>query len=65
MPEMGGLSFVETLKEKEMPVPVIILTGHPLNNDLQNLATDGWSIHWIQKPISLPKLAQSVADALQ
>ncbi len=65
MPEMGGISFVETLKQKETPVPVIILTGHPLNNDLQNLATDEWPIHCIQKPISLPKLAQSVADALK
>lgn len=65
MPEMGGAAFVEILKGKAQPIPVIILTGHPLDTNLTNLSGEGWSIHWLQKPISLPKLAQSVANALK
>ena len=64
MPEMGGVAMVEALTTNGLDIPVIILTGHPLNNDLNRLDAYGFPISWIQKPISLPMLAQSVAKAL-
>ncbi len=65
MPQMGGIALVEALQEIGLSIPVIILTGHPLNNDLTQLENQDFPISWIQKPISLPKLAQSVSKALK
>ena len=64
MPEMGGIMLVEALQEIGLSAPVIILTGHPLNNDLNKLKSDGISVQWIQKPITLPKLAETVTNMM-
>lgn len=64
MPEMGGIALIEALHEIGLTIPVIVLTGHPLNNNLNSLNEKGLAIQWIQKPISLPNLAKAVAKTL-
>jgi two-component system cell cycle sensor histidine kinase/response regulator CckA len=64
MPEMGGRPLLHALRERDPAVRVILLTGHPLDErefeDLHALGLRGWML----KPLSLEKLAQTVAEAL-
>ncbi len=67
MPGMGGIALFQTLRAKErhlpLQIPVILLTGHPMNEELDELHMQGLSA-WLTKPPSLEQLAQAIADAL-
>ncbi|MCB0035146.1 MAG: PAS domain S-box protein, partial [Anaerolineales bacterium] len=61
MPEMGGIALLEAIHEKEIDVPVVLMTGHPLRqdvNDLRKLGLQGWFL----KPPDLVELAHFLAD---
>jgi two-component system, cell cycle sensor histidine kinase and response regulator CckA len=63
MPEMGGKALFHTLRERGWSTPVILLTGHPMEKELEALRTQGLSA-WLSKPPGLKRLAQAVSDAL-
>jgi signal transduction histidine kinase len=63
MPEMGGIALFHALKEKDLHVPMVLLTGHPADGTLDDLRAQGLSA-WISKPPSLEQLAQAVTQAL-
>jgi two-component system cell cycle sensor histidine kinase/response regulator CckA len=64
MPEMGGKALFQALKERGSNVKVAMLTGHPMDEELEDLRAQGL-IGWITKPPSLEQLAQMVARALK
>jgi len=64
MPQMGGIALLQTLKQSGLTVPVVLLTGHPLDKELEELRAQGMS-GWLFKPPSLEQLAKVVARALE
>ncbi len=64
MPGMGGMALFRTLRERGCRTPVILLTGHPIKKDLDELWAQGLSA-WLTKPPHIEHLAQAVADALR
>jgi two-component system, cell cycle sensor histidine kinase and response regulator CckA len=63
MPVMGGQALFHALQELNPQVKIILLTGHSLDGDLQQLVAGG--IHgWMRKPPRLEELASTVAAAL-
>ena len=63
MPGMGGIELLQALKERGLAVRVVMLTGHPLEEELESLRAQGMS-DWLFKPPSLEQLAEVVARAL-
>jgi PAS domain S-box-containing protein len=64
MPGMGGIPLFHALRQKGWQTPVILLTGHPMEKELQALRAQGLST-WLPKPPSLERLAQAVDEALR
>lgn len=62
MPEMGGRDLVQALRARGLNKPVLILSGHPPDSLAGDLQATG--IVWLQKPLTLERLARSVAEAL-
>lgn len=63
MPDMGGIALFHTLKEKGYSVPVILMSGHPMQEELQKLQAEGL-LAWILKPLNLRQLAETIAQVL-
>jgi PAS domain S-box-containing protein len=64
MPKVGGMALIRALQEREPTVPIVLLTGHPLKEqEFENLRTSSLK-DWVLKPVSLEKLTQIVAKAL-
>ncbi len=64
MPEMGGIALLHALRQRGTGVKVVMLTGHPMEDKLENLRAQGMT-DWLPKPPGMAKLAQVVAQALQ
>jgi len=64
MPEMGGIALFHALSKRGWQTPVILLTGHPMDKELEALQNQGLSA-WLTKPPNLERLAQAIADALR
>lgn len=64
MPVMGGIALFHALRERGWRTPVILLTGHPLGEELEGLRAQGLSA-WLQKPPNLEQLARAVDGALR
>ncbi len=63
MPGMGGLTLLKQLREKGWQTPMILITGHPMEKELEELRSQKLSA-WLTKPPSIDQLAQALADAL-
>jgi two-component system capsular synthesis sensor histidine kinase RcsC len=64
MPEMSGKALTQALHQHTPKVPVIIMSGHPLDSESEDLHKMGIQ-YWIQKPPNLENLAQTLAKALK
>jgi len=64
MPEMGGQALFHALRQRGLALPMVMLTGHPMEKELKNLRAQGLS-GWLLKPLSVEQLAQVVARALE
>jgi CheY-like chemotaxis protein len=51
------------MRQRGMMVPVAMLTGHPLEDELEGLRAHGM-VDWLPKPVSLEQLAEMVAKTL-
>lgn len=60
MPEMGGKALFQALQQRSLTVPVMILSGHPMEAELHALQTQGLA-GWLLKPIGTEELAAAVA----
>ncbi len=68
MPEMGGIELLREMKRCGMTTRLVLITGHPLKQELENLKADGASAlvaDWLMKPVDFETLARAVARALQ
>jgi PAS domain S-box-containing protein len=63
MPSMGGLELVRRLVEVQPAMGVLLLTGHPLSQEVRDAAPPN-VVGWILKPPSLEQLADAVSQAL-
>ncbi len=63
MPIMGGIALLHALRERGAEVGVVMLTGHPMEKEMDSLRACGM-IDWAPKPPSLERLAEVVADGL-
>jgi two-component system cell cycle sensor histidine kinase/response regulator CckA len=63
MPEMGGQALFHALRQRGLALPVVMLSGHPLENELEDLQAQGLA-GWLLKPPDLEQLAQLLARAL-
>jgi PAS domain S-box-containing protein len=63
MPEMGGVALLHALRQRGLEVPMVMLTGHPLQRELEELRALGLT-DWLPKPPGLGQLAETVAWAL-
>jgi len=43
MPVMGGIALVHTLRQQGWETPVILLTGHPMGEELDEMSEKNWS----------------------
>jgi signal transduction histidine kinase/ActR/RegA family two-component response regulator len=63
MPEMGGLALQQALRQQAITVPIVFLSGHPM--DLDPLASEDDALTaWLQKPVNLESLARLLARIL-
>ena len=64
MPGLGGAQFRKALKERMPDLPVLITTGHELEDEEQrDLLSDVAGL--LKKPVSLMEMAQTVRKALR
>ena len=64
MPEMGGQALFQSLRQRGLNLPVVILTGHLMENELENLKAQGLT-GWLFKPPDMEQLAELLARALK
>ncbi|MBN2389275.1 MAG: response regulator [Anaerolineae bacterium] len=63
MPSMGGMALVAALRERQWDKPVLLVTGHPLYDELAALQHT-FPVDWITKPPTVDMLAVKVARML-
>jgi PAS domain S-box-containing protein len=63
MPEMSGVALLRALREAEIDIPVVMMTGHPLEQTL-DILQEQEIVDWITKPPSLERLSIAIARGL-
>jgi two-component system cell cycle sensor histidine kinase/response regulator CckA len=63
MPEMGGQALFHAMRQRGLTLPVVMLSGHPMKNELESQQRQGLA-GWLLKPPSPEQLAQLLAQAL-
>jgi len=63
MPAMGGTLLTQRLHEINPQARVILMTGYPLG-ETGGKRADAGVVAWLQKPLSLDRLAEVVEGAL-
>jgi PAS domain S-box-containing protein len=64
MPEMGGQALLHAMRAQGLTLPVVILSGHPMDSELDALQAKGLA-GWLTKPVNESQLAQMLAQVLQ
>lgn len=63
MPDMNGIEMMETLRDRKLNVPVIIMTAHSSVQTAVEAMSLG-AFHYLQKPINLEEMRVLIAKAL-
>jgi DNA-binding NtrC family response regulator len=63
MPELGGIALAQALCEQNPAVKVVAMTGYPLGPEARARLAQNTTT-WVQKPLSLRQLAQTINQAL-
>jgi CheY-like chemotaxis protein len=63
MPEMGGQALFHALRQRGLEMPMLMLSGHPMQNELEKLQAQGLA-GWMLKPPDMGKLSHLLAQAL-
>jgi len=63
MPEMGGQALFHAMQQRSLGLPVVMLSGHPMENELETLQAQGLA-GWMLKPPSEEQLSQLLARVL-
>ncbi|HQY93208.1 PAS domain S-box protein, partial [Caldilinea sp.] len=64
MPDMGGMALVDAMRTDHSNLPVVLMSGHPLDEDQENLRALGVTA-WLLKPCSMTELAHMLARTLR
>jgi two-component system cell cycle sensor histidine kinase/response regulator CckA len=64
MPVMGGEALLAAIQARGLSVPVVMLSGYPLEGELAGLKARGLA-GWLLKPVSRDQLAGLVAQVLK
>jgi CheY-like chemotaxis protein len=65
MPHMGGIDLLRNLRRRGHWMPVLLMSGHPMQSDqLTDLHNSG-QIAWLRKPFEIEELARTVAALLE
>lgn len=64
MPEMGGLAFLKALREENRELPVVVMSGYPLDEDGAGRLPEGVA-GFLSKPLNLMEVAQTLARAVK
>jgi two-component system, cell cycle sensor histidine kinase and response regulator CckA len=64
MPDMGGMTLLQTIRQRGLTMPFLILTGHPREAKQQQSRQTQELAGWLLKPIGAEELATAVARAL-
>jgi two-component system cell cycle sensor histidine kinase/response regulator CckA len=64
MPEMGGQALFHALRQRGLTLPVVMLSGHPMESELVSLQAQGLA-GWLLKPPSMEQLARLLDRALK
>ena len=62
MPEMSGIDLFRTMYEQGSVIPMVLMSGHTMGQEMELLQTDGL-IGWLPKPPNIEALAQLLASA--
>lgn len=63
MPDIGGVALAHALRDQCVSVPVVLMSGHPLDDELLSLQNAGVAA-WLPKPCTVERLAQTIAASL-
>ncbi|KAA3661773.1 MAG: response regulator [Chloroflexi bacterium] len=63
MPGIGGVELLETLRQKDIEIPFVLMSGYIPEEELAYLKNQGVA-DWLQKPLRLGQLAEVVAKVL-
>ena len=63
MPGMNGRATLAAMREVDPGVPVLLMSGHAMNEEIQGLLDSG-ARGFLTKPYSVSSLARSLADAI-
>jgi CheY-like chemotaxis protein len=61
--ECGFVKPLYDMRQQGLTIPIVLLTGHPLDKDFDDPQTRG-SSEWLLKPPDLENLAQTIARLL-
>ncbi|MBN1876210.1 MAG: response regulator [Anaerolineae bacterium] len=64
MPEMGGQALFYAMQQRGLMIPVVMLSGHPMEDELQSLQAQGLA-GWLFKPPDMAQLSQLLAQVLR
>ncbi len=64
MPGMGGIELAQALQSRTPAIKIVAITGYPLEMEAKELLATG-IVDWLQKPLKLEQLAQTVNRSLQ
>ena len=64
MPEMNGVELLETLQERSLDVPVIIMTAHSSVQTAVEAMRQG-AFHYLQKPVNLEEMRALLEKAIE
>ncbi|MEM7331271.1 MAG: ATP-binding protein [Chloroflexota bacterium] len=63
MPKISGIEFAKFMIERDSKIPIILVTGHPLTNELENLHLPN-IVQILQKPLEIATLSSAIYAAL-
>lgn len=63
MPEIGGKELLETIQQWGLRLPVVILSGHPMEAEAQ-MVKSHYAAGWLLKPFDFQQLANMLAQVL-
>jgi PAS domain S-box-containing protein len=64
MPEMSGLALFRALRQHQAPTPMVLMTGHPMVDELEHLRAIGLQA-WLPKPPAAEQLAETIDRVLK
>ena len=64
MPEISGIQLIEELRERDLTLPIIIMTAHSSVQTAVEAMRLG-AFHYLQKPVNLEEMRALLAKALE